>query len=409
MRKYFLTFVFLFLACHVSGADVPPDNSCLTCHSDMWDDMKTSVHSQHAIYCNQCHGGDPSQKDKDLAKTPATGYVGVPDKKQIAQICGGCHADVEKMNFYGIPTDQLQRYKTSRHGKELFNAGNNKVAVCNDCHTEHDVVPIADPNSPVYPSNVPKTCNRCHGNEKIMTPFGIPTDIFNKYKGSVHGKALFEKHDTGVATCISCHGSHGAVPPGVKEVAAACGKCHINEKKNFLESPHAKIEDAAKFNQCISCHSNHDIQPPGLDMYVQACGRCHAPQTPEFLEGRKIWQVIKDAQDDLKATQGIVKQAGIEGIFVEEDTLVLEEIKTKVFEMGPTQHTLSFAKVNDLYAQAEGKFKQVRKNIETKRDNLKQRKLFLLPMWLFIFVMAVALIKKHKQLDALREEGKKKE
>ena len=400
MKVFLLFFVVLMNFCILSHAEAPTDNSCVSCHSDMWEEMKGSVHSQHGITCNQCHGGDPTQKDKDLAKAPATGYIGVPDKKQIAQICGNCHANIETMNSYGIRTDQLARYKTSTHGKKILIDGDTKVAVCSDCHGYHDVLPIADPNSPAYPLNVPKTCNHCHGNEKLMTPYGKPADIFDKYKNSVHGKALFEKKDLGVATCISCHGNHGAVPPGVKNVGAACGKCHINEHQNFLEIVHAKITDQEKFHQCIACHGNHDIAPVSLNLYTQACSKCHEPQSHAFQQGQKIWKLFNQAKTDLKETQDLIKQAGIDGLFVDEEMAILEETKTKVFEMGPLQHTLSYEKINALDTQIENNVRKIQSEIHGKRENLKWRKWALWPLWIFILIMSWALWKRYKQLKS---------
>ncbi|MBI1977804.1 MAG: cytochrome c3 family protein, partial [Candidatus Omnitrophica bacterium] len=223
--------------------------------------MKTSIHSQNGILCQDCHGGDPTKLDFELAKAPSTGFIGKPTKKQIVERCGECHGDVERMNFYGIRADQLVRYKTSVHGKKLLLAGDEKVAACTDCHGSHHVVSVSDTNSPVYPLNLPNTCNQCHGDKKLMDQYHLPSDVFQTYRASVHGRALFEKKDLSVANCASCHGSHGAVPPGVRHIGETCGKCHINEKKYFLESVHAPVMKEGKFSECISCHGNHGVKP----------------------------------------------------------------------------------------------------------------------------------------------------
>lgn len=409
-RVFFLFLLLVFLSAPPGQAqEPPPNNSCVSCHADdIWQDVKDSVHAQQGIYCHQCHGGDPAQSDKDLAKAPGTGYIGIPEKVQIAEMCGNCHADVETMNFYGIPTDQLARYKTSRHGKKLFLEGDTNVAVCSDCHGYHDVLSVSHSNNPVYPANLPETCNSCHGNEKLMAPYGKPTDIFEKYKNSVHGKALFEKQDLGVATCVSCHGNHGAVPPGVSDVGAACGKCHINERTNFLESVHARIADQSQFPQCIACHSNHDIQPPTLDLYTEACGKCHEPQSQAFQDGQRIWQTMKQAEGALKETQELVRRAGIDGIFVEDDEALLQEVKTKVFEMAPLQHTLSYEKINGVYQEVDQKIKTIHQNVRHKRQSLKYRKMALLPLWVFIGIMIWALWTKYQQLASLKKGNEKK-
>src|SRR3989338_1574689 len=191
------------------------------------------------------------------------------------------------MNFYGTRTDQLARYKTSHHGKKL-SQGDDHVAVCSDCHGYHDVVKVSDPSSPVYPLNVPETCNACHGKSKLMDAAHLPSDILEIYKSSVHGKALFEKKDISVANCASCHGSHGAMPPGVKDVATTCGKCHVNEKKYFLESVHAEAQKQGKFSECVSCHGNHGVQPPTPALYEEACVKCHDSGSSAFRQGRQI-------------------------------------------------------------------------------------------------------------------------
>ena len=401
-KQIFILLQLMVFLC--SGAYVwaqnTPKNYCISCHDDQWQELKASIHGKEGITCERCHGGDPAQKDKALAKAPGTGYIGVPDKLQIVQICGTCHSNVESMNFYGIPTDQLARYKTSMHGKRLFNEKDTRVAVCDDCHGYHDVVDVKDPTSPVYPLNVPKTCNTCHGNADLMKPYGIQTDMFDKYKDSVHGKDLFENKDTGVATCVSCHGSHGALPPGVKQVADACGKCHMNEKDNFLKSPHAKLGVQEKFPQCMACHSNHGIQPVSVNLYDNACAKCHQPGSSEFQAGQKLKGLLSHAQQELQTAQQLVKQASIDGLFVEDETALLEEAKTKVTEMGPMQHTLSYGNVTELAVQVDTKTKDIQNSIREKRQSLQTRKIVLWPLWIFILVMVTALLIRYKQLKS---------
>src|SRR3989338_1065287 len=407
MRIFFLLFVALLNPLAFSWAQELPKNSCVSCHSDMWDGVKGSAHSQQGIYCNKCHGGDPAQDDKDLAKGPGTGFIGIPDKKQTVELCGNCHSDVGTMNFYGTRTDQLAQYKTSHHGKKLLEEGNTKVAVCIDCHGYHEVLKVSDPNSSVYPGNLPKTCVKCHGNEKLMHSVGLPSDVFEKYKNSVHGKALFEKGDTLVANCTSCHGSHGAVPPGFREVGATCGKCHINEKANFLGSVHASITDGDKFSECVSCHSNHDIQPVSIALYDQACVKCHTPESKAFQQGQQIKTILQKAEKDLKETRALLKQAGIEGFFIEEEEALLEEVKSKILEMQPLQHKLIYNELADLYGQSDAKIKEIKTSIEGKRRGLKGRKIGLIVLWIFILVMILALNTEYKRLKIQEEEKKK--
>lgn len=394
---FFLFLVLLLLSPKLSSAETPSGNSCVACHEDIWQDLKASIHGQQGITCDRCHGGDPTKKTKEEAKAPVTGYIGVPDKKQIVERCGQCHADVETMNFYGVRTDQLARYKTSKHGKKLLMDGDEKVAACTDCHGYHDVLSVSDPNSPVYPSNLPNTCAHCHSNKKLMASHGLPSDIPDIYKTSVHGKALYEKKDMSVAQCASCHGGHGAIPPGVKEIGDTCGKCHINEKKYFLESVHAKL-GPDKFSECISCHGNHGVHRASTALYKEACQKCHNAESLEAKHGLQIESIISTAEQDHASVEALVKQASIDGIFVEPEMALLQEIKTNTIAMTPIQHTLSLPKLLELKKKVDKSVKAIRGGIQEKRQNVKHHKRALIFIWIFIAVMVSALWTKYNQL-----------
>ena len=53
----------------------------------------------------------------------AAGFRGKIERKQIPQLCGGCHSDGAFMRKYNpsLHTDQLSQYKTSVHGKLFAN------------------------------------------------------------------------------------------------------------------------------------------------------------------------------------------------------------------------------------------------------------------------------------------------
>ena len=272
------------------------------------------------------------------------------------------------------------------------------MAVCSDCHGHHNVLPISDTQSPVYPLNLPKTCNQCHGDEKLMSQYHLPADIFKTYESSVHGKALFEKKDLSVAQCVSCHGSHGAIPPGVKEIGAACGKCHVNEKKYFLESVHAQVAQQGKFSECISCHGFHGIQHADRTLYQETCVKCHTQGSKAVKEGEKISQILGQSEHELKSAETLVKKAAIDGMFVEEEQGALDEAKTNVIAMAPLQHSLSLSRISGLHQKFTEVADEIQTRIYKKRSALKWRKILLIPIWLLVLTMMVALWMKYKQL-----------
>jgi hypothetical protein len=259
------------LECHLTTADKV---------GELWQD---DVHARAGIGCDVCHGGDPTQEDSDLAKHRDSGYRGELSAQQITSSCGGCHADIEYMRSRNplLPTDQLEKYQTSEHGR-LLAKGETRVANCASCHGAHGVREVNDATSPVYAANVPATCGRCHADAEYMSDFDIPTNQYEEYVQSVHGKALLEKNDVrGAPACNDCHGNHGAAPPSVDAISNICGTCHSHNAELFLESPLAPAFKEKSLADCVACHGKHLITHVS-DEWVgdepgTTCRKCHEP------------------------------------------------------------------------------------------------------------------------------------
>lgn len=264
-------------------------NTCLDCHSALPDPLGVTekkfsqdIHAQKGLTCASCHGGDPTNEDPDEAMSRKAGWKGKIDRKQIPELCAHCHSDPAYMRQYNptLRTDQLAQYHTSVHGKRLA-AGDTKVAVCTDCHSVHDLEPPNDPRSTVNPVNVANTCARCHANPDYMKAYAIPTDQFATYNKSVHHDALAVRGDMSAPTCSTCHGNHGAAPPGVGKVQNVCSTCHVFQAQMYDKSSHKATFDAASLPGCVVCHSNHGITYP-TDAKLGTgpegvCMQCHKP------------------------------------------------------------------------------------------------------------------------------------
>jgi len=210
------------------------------------------------------------------------GWKGKIERKQIPQLCGSCHSDPGYIRQFNpsLRTDQLAQYHTSVHGKR-WAAGDTKVAVCTDCHSVHDLRAPSDPRSTVNPVNVATTCARCHADANYMKGYSIPTDQFAKYSTSVHHDALAVRGDLSAPTCSTCHGNHGAAPPGVDKVQNVCSTCHVFQAQMYEKSSHREAFEAASLPGCVVCHSNHGIVHPTdakLGTGPEAvCIQCHKP------------------------------------------------------------------------------------------------------------------------------------
>lgn len=314
---------FLLLGMALCGGTVSaqPQNTCLDCHGALDPPLQVTeqqfssdIHSQQGLTCASCHGGDPTKADLD-AMSKAAGFRGKIERKNIPELCGHCHSDAAFMRKYNpsLRTDQLSQYKTSVHGR-LFAKGDTKVAVCIDCHGVHGLRPASDTRSKVHPLNIAQTCSRCHADATYMKGYSIPTDQFAKYNASVHHDALVVRGDLSAPTCTTCHGNHGAAPPGVDTVQNVCSKCHVFQDQMFEKSTHKVAFQSAGLPGCVVCHANHDIQHPTdakLGSGPQAvCMQCHTPgdicdqQRGEMLSGlTRLDEAIKSADKALATAE----------------------------------------------------------------------------------------------------------
>lgn len=241
-------------------------------------DFKESVHGRALAgnakgpQCVSCHGVHEIARVKD-ARSPVHPI-------HVVDTCAKCHSDAAYMRDYAptLPVDQKEKYLTSVHGKRHA-AGDPKVATCVSCHSNHRIYGTKDPRAGVYPTNVPKTCAHCHADASYMASYGIPTSQYDDYRQSVHGQALLGKTDLNAPACNSCHGNHGAAPPGASSVIAVCGRCHQANQDLYERSAHRAVFEGQKLPGCVVCHGNHKIRPPTDQLVSFAptspCGKCH--------------------------------------------------------------------------------------------------------------------------------------
>ncbi|HET9250729.1 MAG TPA: cytochrome c3 family protein [Candidatus Eisenbacteria bacterium] len=186
------------------GFRPPPDrlqvaDFCARCHSsaeymkrfnpkmrvDQLVEYRTSEHGRKnaagdpvPATCIDCHGSHGIRRvASPESKTHAT---------NVPKLCAECHADVEKMAPYGIPTTQFADYGRSVHAIALFDQGDLSAPACNDCHGNHGAAP---PEA----RSVAHVCGQCHGREAGLYAESIKQPLFERLK---------------VAECITCHGNH---------------------------------------------------------------------------------------------------------------------------------------------------------------------------------------------------------
>lgn len=140
--------------------------------------------------------------------------------KQVPYTCGHCHADRDHMAGYlgrdgkPLPTDQLQQFETSVHGRALLERGDLGAPACNDCHGNHAAMPPEV-------SSVSQVCRTCHAQNGEL------------FDGSKHKKA-FERE--GWPECEKCHGNHAIAKASDSMLSepssSLCYECHREYAKD---------------------------------------------------------------------------------------------------------------------------------------------------------------------------------
>ncbi len=264
------------------------DKDCMVCHSrpdltgekdgktvSMTVDNDVLKHSAHEnVACAKCHTDLSIEHERPCYTTP--------EKVD----CSICHAEV------------VETYNTSMHGK-LYNRGDPNAPACEDCHGTHEVMAKKNPDSPIYPRNVPELCSKCHreGKPAAKRYKGDQKDIVKSYVMSIHGKGLLESGLVVTATCADCHTAHHVLPADNPEssvhsenVDETCAQCHSGIYNKFKESIHsdAVADTDESLPMCNDCHSSHTISRTDMRGFkldiTRQCGRCHEKVTETYFQ-----------------------------------------------------------------------------------------------------------------------------
>ena len=359
---------------------VAQDN-CILCHSDPGNvkakslfaaDPKSSnsnallnlkdfigdAHFRRGLSCAGCHGGTP--KDETMVKEIAERWPTDRDQRHkdrswIPVFCARCHSDPAFMRGFNttLPTDQLAKYKESKHGSLLLGEHDSKAPQCISCHGVHGIRGAKNRNSKVHPAHVPETCGTCHSDPQHMAGYKksngepMPTDQLAQYKASVHGKALLEKGDLGAPSCTGCHGNHAATPAAVASVSQVCRTCHPMNAALFDTSRHKKAFEEHQWPECGQCHGRHQISKPTDALLGNEpgtlCYQCHAQYSKNnptcaatALHFKGALTALGEGKAELAGTVEHLAEAGID---VEPLTAVIGELGESLVQSRTKVHS----------------------------------------------------------------------
>jgi predicted CXXCH cytochrome family protein len=336
MRREYLL-VLVLMAADVGAVTVtvraqsPADQATAAFHDD--------VHAAAGLTCASCHGASKSGAGGAAAYAPIK-------RTAIAAMCAKCHADAVYMKKFApqVRVDQYAQYLTSMHGQQMAK-GEDRVATCSDCHQAHGILPVRDARSPVAPPHVETTCAKCHSDPVRMKPFGKSPEIPSDWEHSVHAEALLKRGDTSAPTCNTCHGSHGATPPGIDAVANVCAQCHVREADLFRASRKREIFQMIGAADCLVCHSNHRILHPqdswiGLDPPA-LCSSCHKEGTDSAKTIRGVQAGFATLTRKQDAAKSVLDRATQAGMLVDDGAMALRAANEAHVRLRVLVHTFA--------------------------------------------------------------------
>jgi len=379
-----LAIMVTFAALSVRGPAEQPASALVKSAQDQF---VSDIHAQKGMTCVACHAGSD--------KSSAPGAYSIR-RGQIPALCGSCHSDAGRMKQFNpsVRTDQLTQYKTSVHGVK-FGHGDTRVAVCTDCHSTHSIRPASDPHSSIHPLNVATTCKQCHSDAAYMKPYAIATDQFSGYADSVHYKALVESGDLGAPTCTTCHGSHGAAPPGVAAVANVCASCHVLQGKFFEESPHKQAFRKLELPSCVTCHEGHRIHHPD-DNFVGTgksaiCATCHIGSEPAGQMADGAHKNFRHLEAEIVSARSLLDRAARAGMDVTDADMELAQANDALAKARVSLHSAQPGRVAaDLEAGAKIVANARTAGNAALRERDNRRKAIVLPVMALAGLFATA-------------------
>ena len=106
------------------------EGTCVTCHevepseslAISVPEWRESIHAEHLVSCDACHGGDARLEDADDSMSEEAGFLDNPSWTEMADYCGVCHEAA------------AEHFTAGRFGRAIREGV--RVATCATCHMQ---------------------------------------------------------------------------------------------------------------------------------------------------------------------------------------------------------------------------------------------------------------------------------
>jgi predicted CXXCH cytochrome family protein len=236
-----------------------------------------------------------------------------------------------------LPTDQLERFEGSVHGRALLERGDLGAPACNDCHGNHAAMP---PDI----ASVSQVCRSCHaGNGEL-------------FDGSKH-KQTFEEN--GWPECAKCHGNHGV---------AKTDDSMLSEASNPL---------------CYECHREYAADKP------------ECPETAEY-----FYASITTLADAARSLGGSVHTLAEKGLDVDPLSATVEELSDHLRQARSRIHSFEKSEFDDVATLGVEAIEKGRRLIEAAEAEYRFRRNGLIVSLVFMVCLAVGIYLKIREIES---------
>jgi predicted CXXCH cytochrome family protein len=180
--------------------------------------------------------------------------------------------------------------------------------------------------------------------------------------------------DLSAPTCTTCHGNHGAAPPGVGTVQNVCSNCHVFQSQLYEKSSHRAAFQKAGLPGCVVCHNKHDISHP-TDVKLgggpeAVCMQCHKAGDVCDQARVEILGSLKRLDEAIKSADQVLADAESSGMEVSQARLDQDQARDALTKARVSIHRFQVPPVDQ---DVQAGLKITDKDLQAGKDALRER------------------------------------
>lgn len=158
-----------------------------------------------------------------------------------------------------------------------------------------------------------------------------------------------------------------------------------------------------EISECEACHGNHKILHPSDEMLGTGekaiCIQCHDPDSKPYNVASQIKEKLDAFIGEIERTESLLEQADRQGVEVSEPRFRLTEAITALVMVRNLTHSFSLEEITEKIEEGETIVTEVTQAGKEALREAKFRKTGLIIATCFLFLFAVALFLKIRQIE----------